>query len=715
MTLLTLLGASPVLAATLTVNPDGGADYEVLQQAVDAAEDGDQIQVAGGEWGTVQVGGKDLSIDFGPSVATLNQLTVTEATLTLTGGIFNGEGAGIHSTDSSLTLEGVSFDGAQARSAALRADNSTVVASRISVKDWSSTDSAPFELTQSTVELTDAVFADTGGRRGGAIYAQGGSLSLSNVSVADSRAVEGGGALYLDQSNLLAEDVSLRGGQADSGGSIFATNNSVLDLRNVRITDSRARTTGGAMYLYSSNTQASDLVLTDNQAGQGGGIALDQGSLSIADLKSGANEARQEGGHFWVDNGASLTLIRSELSGGLATRGGGLFVSSGLVTARNAIWTGNEGAEVGGAYFQEDGSLDLRYGVLSGNSSELGSALAFAQGSANIEGLIFIDQRGGDSVVSASTQNATVSSSLFYESQNESFGSVNLVASLMDIDPNFVDGSWVPGPYSPALDALNGSMDLDNTPADMGAYGGPDAWALTDADGDGYTAGRDCDDDDDQAHENALDDYYDGVDADCRGNDDYDADGDGFGASQFGGLDCDDLDVNANPSMAEISGDRWDSNCDGLYDIDGDGDGWAEGVDCDDGDPESHPWADDVPYDGVDSDCLGNDDYDADGDGWPLSQDCDDQDAHINPSTPEIYDDGVDQDCDGWDAQESSGALADAEAGHTFRTEFPLIPDAGPGLDEAGMGGCSTAPGRGGALAGLLGMFGLLALRRRRL
>jgi MYXO-CTERM domain-containing protein len=30
------------------------------------------------------------------------------------------------------------------------------------------------------------------------------------------------------------------------------------------------------------------------------------------------------------------------------------------------------------------------------------------------------------------------------------------------------------------------------------------------------------------------------------------------------------------------------------------------------------------------------------------------------------------------------------------------------------MGGCSTAPGRGGALAGVLGMFGLMALRRRR-
>jgi len=709
-----LLGASPVLAATLTVNPSGGADYEVLQQAVDAAQDGDMILVNGGDWGAVNVGGKVLSIDMGAGPSSLSQLSVSESTVTLSGGTFRGEGAGIYCSDSSLTLEGVAFDGNEVRSAAVRADNSTVSASRVSVRDWSSKDGSPFEFSESTVELRDVVFAGTSGRRGGAMYARGGSLSLSNVSVADTRAEEGGGAVYLDNASLVAHDVSLHGGQADAGGSIYASNNSVLDLSNVRISDSRARTTGGAMYLDSSSAEASDLSLTDNQASQGGGIALDRGSMSIMDLKSSANQARQEGGHIWVNNGALLSLTRSELSGGLATRGGGLFVNSGLVTARNAIWTGNEGAEVGGAYFQVDGSLDLRYGVLSGNSSELGSALAFAEGSANVEGLIFVGQRGGDVVVSASAQNATVSSSIFYESQNESYGSVNLMASLMDSDPGFADGSWVPGPYSPALDVFNGYMDLDNTPADIGAYGGLDAWPLADRDGDGYTAGRDCDDGDDQTHENALDDYYDGVDADCRGNDDYDADDDGYGAAQFGGLDCDDQDVNANPSMAETSGDALDSDCDGLYDIDADGDGWAEGVDCDDADPDTHPWADDVPYDGVDSDCLGNNDYDADGDGWTQREDCDDQDAHINPSTPEIYDDGIDQDCDGYDAEESSGALADAEVGHTFRTEFPLIPDAGPGMDEAGMGGCSSAPGRGGALAGVLGMVGLMALRRRR-
>lgn len=718
MTLLTLLGASPVLAATLTVNPDGEADHDSLQVAVDSAADGDTIEVEGGEWGPVTVDGKELHITFGEREASLSQLTVVDATLSLTGATVRGEGAGIVSHNSDLSLEGMSFEGTSGDEIgpALRADGGSVVLRRASVRAWGAPSGSPMELNSTEADLEDVAFADTQGRRGGAISAKGGALSLSSVSISKASAAEAGGALYLDGVDFQTQDVAIQQTQGESGGAVFATNNSTLDLHDLRIAGATARIAGGALYMESCTTTAHDLSVSNSVAARGGALAIEQGSLEVQDMRAFGNEGREEGGAVWVDGGALLTLTRTEITGNLATRGGGLYIHSGAVTARNAIWTGNEAVEIGGAYLQADGALDLRFGVLASNVSEMGSAVAIGAGTANLEGLILMDQRGGDSVVSASDYSTGVSNSMFYESQNEQYGNVVIVDSLLTRDPEFVDGSWVPGPYSGALDAFNFIQDLDNTPADIGAYGGPDAWPLADADGDGYTAGRDCDDSDDQIHESAPDDFYDGVDADCRGDDDYDADGDGYSASNFGGLDCDDRDANANPAMAEVSGDATDSDCDGLYDVDADGDGWAEGVDCDDGDPSSHPWADDVPYDGVDSDCLGNDDYDADGDGYARGEDCDDQDPWVNPATPEVYDDGVDQDCDGYDATEGGGALAETDPalGHEYNRDFPLIPDAGPGLDEAGMGGCSSAPGRGGLLAGLLGMFGLMALRRRK-
>jgi hypothetical protein len=83
----------------------------------------------------------------------------------------------------------------------------------------------------------------------------------------------------------------------------------------------------------------------------------------------------------------------------------------------------------------------------------------------------------------------------------------------------------------------------------------------------GYVASHDdCDDDDPAVHPGADDPWYDGVDSDCDGANDHDADGDGY---------------------------PWEGSA-----------GATEPVDCDDDDPAIHPGALDWP-DGVDDDCDG--------------------------------------------------------------------------------------------------------------
>ena len=63
-----------------------------------------------------------------------------------------------------------------------------------------------------------------------------------------------------------------------------------------------------------------------------------------------------------------------------------------------------------------------------------------------------------------------------------------------------------------------------------------------DSDGDGDPDVSDCDDADATIYTGAPEVWYDGVDQDCLGGDDYDQDGDGDPAEAYGGLDCDDLD-----------------------------------------------------------------------------------------------------------------------------------------------------------------------------
>jgi hypothetical protein len=154
----------------------------------------------------------------------------------------------------------------------------------------------------------------------------------------------------------------------------------------------------------------------------------------------------------------------------------------------------------------------------------------------------------------------------------------------------------------------------------------------TDVDGDGYDAGEDCDDEDASVHPGAEDAPYDGLDADCAEDSDFDADQDGFDAVDHDGNDCNDADPDVNPRADEVC-DGIDNDCDGRVDgsdaedaqtwwLDGDGDGY--------GDPEAETTSCERPDASVSND-----------------DDCDDTDASVSPEATEIVCNGTDDDCDG--------------------------------------------------------------------
>lgn len=138
-----------------------------------------------------------------------------------------------------------------------------------------------------------------------------------------------------------------------------------------------------------------------------------------------------------------------------------------------------------------------------------------------------------------------------------------------------------------------------------------------------------------------------------------DADADGYSLVEAGGDDCDDTDPEVNPSQDEIWYDGVDQNCNGDNDYDQDNDGYettahntdlTTGGDCQDINPNFHPGAVDVPYDNMDTNCDDLDDWDYDQDGYRSAfydkgTDCDDSDATINPIGDESFN-GLDDDCE---------------------------------------------------------------------
>ncbi len=208
-----------------------------------------------------------------------------------------------------------------------------------------------------------------------------------------------------------------------------------------------------------------------------------------------------------------------------------------------------------------------------------------------------------------------------------------------------------------------------------------------DLDGDGH--GRnDCDDRDPAVYPGAVELWYDGVDQDCSGGSDYDADSDGHDAARHDGDDCNDRDDSIHPGATEVWYDGVDSDC-----SDRDRDGFESdehgGRDCDDRDPAVHPAAEDVWYDGVDTDCGGNDDNDADGDGHAArdlgGDDCDDADPAVFPGADEVWYDGIDSDCAGDndnDADQDGYAAADRGGLDCDDAEPGISPAAEETCDE---------------------------------
>jgi len=153
----------------------------------------------------------------------------------------------------------------------------------------------------------------------------------------------------------------------------------------------------------------------------------------------------------------------------------------------------------------------------------------------------------------------------------------------------------------PGWAAEPGDCDDDDPDTYPGAAEIEDAEAcMKDADGDGWgdeyvelagvDAGTDCDDDEPTTNPDATETWYDGIDADCDGWNDYDQDHDGDRTEEGGGMDCDDTD-------AEINGD--DDDLDGFDPCSGD---------CDDDDDTIYPGVFEL-NDGIDNNCDGDVDF----------------------------------------------------------------------------------------------------------
>jgi len=389
----------------------GGANHSDLQAAIDAAGDGDTVDIcAGTHRGLFRVRSKDLTLQGRGAETTIldgerqNTLlvvfdgAVTLSGLTLQGGfgftagnidarratgltvedcvVTAGEsdedGGGIYGPDSGLmTLRGTSVTGNIAFES-----GAGVFATDLVVEDSDISDNVAgyrggglcVEGGSLEMDAKSSVSGNSADYEGGGLFALQAVVELDDTPVSDNTAVDRGGGAALQDS--LLDGGTFDGNSASSGGGVYLTGSAGGGLSGATVTDNTATASGGGVYIDSDDMELDAVDITGNTATiYGGGVSVDGGAgLLIGSSTIDGNDA-QIGGGIALDQVNSASIEGSDISDNTADFGAAAYADAARLTLDGGSVTGNAASYEGGGLYLDTGVELEVYGVDFGTGS----------------------------------------------------------------------------------------------------------------------------------------------------------------------------------------------------------------------------------------------------------------------------------------------------------------------------------------------------------
>ncbi len=200
-----------------------------------------------------------------------------------------------------------------------------------------------------TITIKDSIFKkNTASTSGGACYFQyvdnlkilGCTFGVDG-SLADANTAGSGGALFVENTNTIISDSFFYNNSSTTlnGGSIVnaSTTTGNMQINNCSFSDNSSNVNGGAIY-SSGDITISNSNITDNTAQYGGGICLDGASktFSISNSSIAYNHSTLStggGGGIGVFNGDCIITGSTISNNDAVNNGGGVYVNPGTSTA----------------------------------------------------------------------------------------------------------------------------------------------------------------------------------------------------------------------------------------------------------------------------------------------------------------------------------------------------------------------------------------------
>jgi parallel beta-helix repeat protein len=350
-----------VVQSTTIRVPD---DYPSIQEAIDAANEGDRVVVSDGthtgDWNdglrrnkNLELRGKKITVESenGPGNCTIECHGV-------------GRGFNIHEGEDSYTvIKGFTITGAKSS--------------------------------------------------GGGLYIEGASPTITNNVITSNKGSYGGG-IYCKNAGPQIKDNTITGNSADGhrGGGIYCCEGSkpLISGNTIKNNEATVEGYGAGICCFDSSPEIINNTIQDNEAnsitqgkGRGGGIYIGNCDAIIRNNTITGNKARYSAGIYCAGSGSDNALItENTVSGNSSLRNsGGICIRSCSATVTwNTVTNNSCGSEYGGGILiEEEGANALvAHNVVTGNSAFLGGGIGvWMKANPRIESNLVVDNHASSS------------------------------------------------------------------------------------------------------------------------------------------------------------------------------------------------------------------------------------------------------------------------------------------------------------------------------
>jgi len=341
--------------------------FEDLQDALAAANTGDQIRAASGTYTPTAGVNRSISFALKDGVAVYGGFAGGETSLeqrdwTVNIAVLSGNIGDPPETDNSYHV--VTADGGTGPGAIL--DGFTITGGYADGGSDEQQRGGGMFNNGGSPSTRNCLFTGNVALRGGDMFNYKGSPRVTNcIFLANSFMVVQGGGMYNSESSPAIVDCTFSGNTALHGGGMY--NSKGAPAITGCVFSGHTALGGGGMYNDSSSVTASDCAFSGNSAASGGGIYNKESALAASGCLFSGNGSTSGGGLFNDDGAVSLTncTFSENFAGG---EGGGVY-NGGTLVVVNCTFSDNVGTD--GGIRRQNGVVAVANSIFWGGSDQI--------------------------------------------------------------------------------------------------------------------------------------------------------------------------------------------------------------------------------------------------------------------------------------------------------------------------------------------------------